>query len=425
MQLKDTQVRNMEIGRIVQDYMPDLTPFEEQYRSFHRNPELGKQESKTASIAAEHLKSLGFEVHERIGGYGVAGVLRSGSGPIVLLRADMDALPVKEETGLPYASENYQKNDAGELVPVMHACGHDMHVACMMAVATLLTNAKTKWKGTLICLFQPNEEGGAGAQAMVDGGLYDLVPKPDVILGQHVDYRRTGNIAIRPGVFMATANSFVVTIYGRGGHGSQPQFCVDPILISSYIIVRIQSIVSRMVAPLDTAVVTCGSIHAGSGENIIPDTAELKFNVRTYDPNTRETILKALKDIIRAECLSAGAPQEPEIKPTTQFPLTDNDPVIADSLKNAFLSFFGTDRVEEMEKEAGSEDVSNLARKYNIPYAFWFWGGTDAQQWDEAVKNGTTALVPRNHSSKFGPVIQPTMSSGVQALSLAALRFLG
>lgn len=341
MQLLDiTQMRCAEIGPIVRKYTPDLTPFEEQYKDLHRNPELGKQEHRTASIAGKHLKSLGFEVHERIGGHGLAGILRCGPGRVVLLRADMDALPVKEETGLSYASCAHQKNDDSETVPVMHACGHDMHVVCMMAVATLLRDARAEWNGTLICLFQPNEEGGAGAQAMVDGGLYNLVPIPDIILGQHVDYRRTGNIAIRPGVFMANADSFVVTIYGREGHGSQPQFCVDPILISSYIIVRIQSIISRMVAPLDTAVVTCGSIHAGNGENVIPDIAELKLNVRSYDPKTRETVLKALKDIIRAECASAGAPQEPDIKLTTQFPLTDNDEYLADSLRETFVSFF-------------------------------------------------------------------------------------
>lgn len=419
-----TQTRDEEIGRIVQEHMPDLAPFEEKYQDLHRNPELGKQECRTASIAATHLKSLGFETHENIGGTGLVGILKSGPGPVVLLRADMDGLPVKEETGLPYASHAYQKNDAGEVVPVMHACGHDMNVACLMAVATLLSNAKDKWGGTLVCLFQPNEEGGAGAQAMVDGGLYDLIPKPDLILGQHVNHIRTGNIGIRSGVFMASANSFVVTVYGRGGHGSQPNLCVDPIVISSYIIARVQSIVSRMVAPLDTAVVTCSSIHAGSGENVIPETAELKFNVRTYDPKTRETVINALKDIIRAECKSAGAPREPEIKQTSQFPLTDNDEYSTNLLKESFVRFFGPSRVERMDKLPGSEDVSNLARKYKIPYVFWFWGGTDAKIWDEAVKNDMIQLIPRNHSSKFGPVMQPTMSSGVQALSLAALRFL-
>jgi amidohydrolase len=418
------EMRAKGLRDIVQRYTPDLTPFEERYKDLHKNPELGKQECRTASIAEEHLKSLGFEVHARIGGYGLAGILKNGPGCVVLLRADMDALPIKEETGLSYASRVEQKNEAGETVPVMHACGHDMNTSCMMAVATLLKNAQAEWSGTLICLFQPNEETGAGAQSMVNGGLYDLVPVPHIILGQHVDYRRTGNVAIRPGIFMATADSFVVTIYGRGGHGSQPQFCVDPILISSYIIVRLQSIVSRMVAPLDTAVVTCGSIHAGSGENSIPDSAELKINVRTYDPTTRESVLKALKDIIRAECASAGAPREPDIKPTTQFPLTENDEHLADLLKESFVDFFGEAKVEVMEKLAGSEDVSNLARPNKTPYAFWFWGGTDADKWDDAEKNGLLQLIPRNHSSKFGPVIQPTMSSGIQALSLAALRFL-
>lgn len=409
---------------IIQKYMPDLSAFEHIYVDLHQHPELGQQESRTSAIAGEYLKSLGYETITHIGGFGLIGILRNGPGRTVLLRADMDALPIKEETGLPYASHVQQKNEAGETVPVMHACGHDMHVSCLMAAASLLEAAKSEWSGTLICLFQPNEEGGAGAQAMVDDGLYDRIPVPDIILGQHVDYRRAGNIAIRPGVFMATADSFIVTIYGRGGHGSMPQFCVDPILISSYIIVRIQSIVSRMVAPLDAAVVTCGAIHAGSGENIIPDQAELKFNVRTYNPKTREIVLKALKDIIRSECASAGAPQEPDIKPTTRFPETENDENLADILKQIFTDFFGEDRVEIIEKLAGSEDVSNLARPNKTPYAFWFWGGTSAEKWEEAKKNGTINLIPRNHSSKFSPIIQPTMSSGAEALGLAALRFL-
>ena len=416
--------RPPERGDIVRTYMPSLEVFAEQYRDLHRHPELGKQESRTAFIAAEHLKSLGFEVHSGIGGHGVAGVLENGHGRTILLRADMDALPIQEDTGLSYASHVRQKDSSGEEVPVMHACGHDMHVACLMAVATLLRNSRTTWSGVLICVFQPNEEGGAGAQAMVDSGLYDIVPVPDIILGQHVDYRRTGNVAICPGPFMATADSFEVTIHGRGGHGSQPQFCIDPIVISSYVIVRLQSIVSRIIAPLDAAVVTCGSIHGGSGENVIPDQVQLKLNIRTYDLDVRKRVLATFDSIIRSECSSAGVPQDPDIKPTTTFPLTDNDPHLSKSLQEAFSAFFGNSRTEVMEKLAGSEDVSNLARLNNTPYAFWFFGGTDAAKWDDAKQENQLELIPRNHSSRFAPVIEPTMSTGVQALALAALEFL-
>ena len=415
---------DQKIGHIVRDHMPSLGSYADQYKDLHSHPELGKQESRTASIAAKHLERLGFQVRSGIGGHGVAGVLQNGPGRTVLLRADMDALPVLEETCLPYASHVRQQNSAGEEVPVMHACGHDMHVACLMAVSTLLRDCKSTWSGTLICVFQPNEEGGAGAQAMVDGGLYHLVPIPDIILGQHVDHRRAGNVAICPGPFMAAADSFIVTIYGRGGHGSQPQFCVDPIVISSYIIVRLQSIVSHIVAPLDAAVVTCASIHGGSAENVIPEQVELKLNVRTYDPDVRKRILDAVHAIIRSECQSAGATKDPDIKPYSSLPVTDNDAKLSKTLSTTFTEFFGGNRTETLEKLAGSEDVSNLAKPNLTPYAFWCFGGTDAKEWDEAKKEDRLGLIPRNHSSKFAPVIEPTMATGVQALALGALRFL-
>jgi amidohydrolase len=287
-----------------------------------------------------------------------------------------------------------------------------------------MMDANGHWSGTLICLFQPNEEGGAGAQAMVDDGLYDRVPVPDIILGQHVDFERAGELFVTSGVFMASANSFKVTIIGRGGHGSQPQFCVDPILIAGYIIVRLQSIVSRMVAPLDTAVVTCGSVRGGDGENVIPDKVELKLNVRTYSEETRKRVLDAIYDIIKSECKSAGAPQEPIIEPTTAFPLTDNDKEVADTVYDLFHDFFGPSRTKLQEKLAGSEDISNLARPNKTPYAYWFLGATDHQLYDEAKKSGHMELIPRNHSGKFAPVIEPTMTTGVQALALAALYFL-
>ncbi len=404
--------------------MPALDNFYAAYKDFHLHPELGKQESRTASIVADFLKSLGYRVETKIGGHGVCGVLHNGKGRTILLRADMDALPVKEETNLPYASKVIQKDSTGRDVPVMHACGHDMHVASLMAVAKLMMDAKGQWSGTLICLFQPNEEGGAGAQAMLDDGLYDRVPVPDIILGQHIDFERAGELFVTSGVFMAAANSFKVTIIGRGGHGSQPQFCVDPVLIAGYVIVRLQSIVSRIVAPLDTAVVTVGSVHGGDGENVIPEQVELKLNVRTYNEETRKRVLDAIYDIIKSECKSAGAPQEPIIKPTTEFPLTDNDKEVADAVYNVFTDFFSPSLTKVQEKLAGSEDISNLALPNKTPYVYWFLGATNHQVYDEAKKNGHMELIPRNHSSKFAPDIVPTMTAGVQALALAALYYL-
>lgn len=413
-----------DIGHIVSKNMPSLAPFRKIYIDLHEHPELGTNESRTSSIASMHLEELGFAVHRNVGGHGVVGVLENGDGKTILLRADMDALPIKEETGLPYASKARGKDLDGEDTPVMHACGHDMHITCLMAVASLLHNAKADWTGTLICLFQPDEEHGAGAQAMVDDGLYDIIPTPDLILGQHVDYRRSGNIAICPGTFMAAADSFDITIIGRGSHSSQPQLSIDPIVIAAYVLVRIQSIVSRFVAPLDTAVVSCGSIHGGSAENIIPDQVKLKLNVRTYKDSVRTRVLHSLKNIIQTECEASDATQEPIIQPTTRFPLTENDPEIAGAIGVAFRDFFGAKHTEVMEKLPGSEDFSNLARQKNIPYAFWFWGGTDPKKWDAAKENDRLELIPRPHSSKFAPVIETTMITGVQGLALAALRFL-
>jgi amidohydrolase len=413
-----------DLGALVRKYLPDLKWSETVYKDLHQHPELGQQESRTSEIAANHLECLGFEVHRKLGGYGVTGVLNNGSGRVVLLRADMDALPVREETGLPYASNVTQTNLDGQKVPVMHACGHDMHVTCLMAVATLLRNARKEWSGTLICLFQPDEESGAGAQAMVDSGLYQKVPIPEIILGQHVNSDRSGNIAITSGPFMTAADSFKVTILGQGGHASLPQLCIDPVLISAYVIVRLQSIVSRLIAPADVAVVTCASIHGGEAENVIPDSVELKLNVRTYDPDVRKRILDSLHDIITAECASAGAKKKPLIQPTTQFPLTDNDPRLVDALREEFRAFFGDQRNHAQQTLSASEDVSNLAKPNNTPYAFWFIGGTDPETWDEAERKGELMALPANHSSRFAPVIQPTLETGVQALAIAALRYL-
>jgi amidohydrolase len=414
-----------DIAEIVRKHTPDLQPYEKYYKDFHENPELGKQESRTAGIVKKHLQVLGYEVHSGIGGHGVVGVFKNGSeSKVLLLRADMDALPVEEETGLPYSSHVHQKDDAGNDVPVMHACGHDMNTTCLMAAAQLLLSVKAEWNGTLICLFQPNEESGQGAKAMVDDGLYNVVPVPDLILGQHVNHTRVGNVAICEGELMAAADSFAVTINGRGAHASQPELSVDPIMISAYVLVRLQSIVSRMTGALETAVVTCGSIRAGHAENVIPDTAHLKLNVRTFDPSLRTRVLAAMKEIILAECRSANAPRDPVVEPTSWFPLTKNDAELASTVRETFKMFFGEEDVKVQGKLPFSEDFSNLAAPNETPYAFWFFGGTEAARWDEAERKGETSLIPRNHSSRYYPVIQPTMITGVQAISVAALRFL-
>src|SRR5215213_11014974 len=260
------------------------------YRDVHQHPELSHQEQRTAALVADRLRGAGFEVHEGVGGTGVVGVLGNGEGPTVLLRADMDALPVREATGLPYASEVTATDGDGNEVPVMHACGHDMHVACLAGAAQLLADGREHWTGTLIALFQPAEEAGDGARGMVEAGLAELFPVPAVALGQHVMPLPAGQVSAHPGPALSAADSIRITLYGRGAHGSMPQAAVDPVVLAAIVVVRLQTVVSREVAPGDTAVLTVGSLQAGTKSNVIPDQAVLQLNVRTYTEGTRTTV---------------------------------------------------------------------------------------------------------------------------------------
>lgn len=409
---------------IIDHGRPDLSPYEALYRDLHEHPELSLQEERTSAIAVKHLKALSdFEVHERIGGYGLAAVLRNGAGKTILLRADMDALPVREETGLDYASKaTMTDGEDGVMKPVMHACGYDMHVACLLAAAETLHNTRDRWKGTLIALFQPNEERAGGAQAMVDDGLYQKVPKPDIALGQHVMPYRAGTVGTKRGLMASAADSFKITVYGRGGHASQPHRTIDPVLLAAQIVVRLQGIVSREVAPGDAAVVTVGSIQAGMTENIIPDSAVIRVNVRTVKPETRLIILTAIKRIIKAECDASNATKDPLVEPTSRFPFTVNDDNVTRSLEKSFADHFGANYSPNAERLQGSEDFPILATSAGVPYCYWTFGGTDPLKWDEAEKDGRLLEdIPINHSPKFAPVIQPTLATGVNALVLATL----
>ena len=407
---------------------PDLIRYEALYKHFHSHPELSLQERETASTIASHLESLkaGYELHTSIGGHGLVGVQRNGSGPTVLLRADMDALPVLELTGLPYASRVTMKDIAdGIEKPVMHACGHDMHITCLLVAAEHLAGIKHAWSGTLIVLFQPNEERGAGAQAMVDDGLYNKIPIPDYCLGQHVLPMRAGHVGNRKGVIMGAADSFKITVWGRGGHGSMPHRSIDPVVLAANVILRLQSIVSREVDPSDMAVVTVGSVQAGSTENVIADNAVLKVNIRTASPQARERVLAAMRRIVKAECEASNSPKEPLIEPTTQFPLTANSDYMSSCLASSFAEFFKEDFDPEQPPINGSEDVSILASSIGKPYNFWFIGGIEHELWDRAEKAGRLFEdVAANHSAYFGPAVQPTLRVGYEALCVAALTFL-
>jgi amidohydrolase len=397
---------------------------EELYRDVHQHPELSHQEQRTASRVADRLRAADYEVHENIGGTGVVGVLRNGEGPAVLLRADMDALPVREATGLPYASEVTATDADGNEVPVMHACGHDVHVTCLAGAAQLLADGRKHWSGTLIALFQPAEETGDGARGMVDGGLGDLLPTPAVALGQHVMPLPAGQVSAHPGPALSAADSMRITVYGRGAHGSMPQAAVDPVVLAAMIVVRLQTVVSREVAPGETAVLTVGSIQAGTKSNVIPDQAVLQLNVRTYSEATRGAVLDAIQRIVRAECQASQSPREPDFELFDRFPLTANDGAATDRVESAFSEFFG-DRAEPVGQQSASEDFSDIPDALGAPYTYWFIGGIDADRYEEAAQAGRVAQdIPVNHSAAFAPVLQPTLDTGTQALVVAALAWL-
>ncbi|MEV7954409.1 M20 family metallopeptidase [Streptomyces sp. NPDC088141] len=391
------------------------------YQDLHRHPELGLREHRTAKKVSDALRDCGYEVTDGIGGTGVIGVLANGDGPTVMARADMDALPVREQTGLSYASSATLIGPDGTEQPVMHACGHDVHVTALIGCARLMAQAEDAWRGTFVALFQPSEENGDGAQAMIDDGLTARAPRPDVVLAQHVLPYPAGYVGTRPGSFLSAADSLRITVHGRGAHGSMPQAAVDPVVMAAMIVVRLQTIVSRELAATTPAVVTVGSIHAGSGPNVIPDSAVIQLNVRTYDDATRNQVLKAIERIVRTECEASGAPRAPEIEKTAAFPPTVNDEEATRRVAEAFAAHFGDD-AHTIDLQTASEDMSELPRAFGAPFTYWGIGGIDADLYAEAAKKGTIAQdVPVNHSPNFAPVIQPTLDTGVSAMTVAAL----
>jgi amidohydrolase len=396
-----------------------LPHLESVYKDIHSHPELSMQEHRTAGIAAEHLRAAGYEVTTGVGTTGVVGVLRNGDGPIVMLRADMDALPVREATGLPYASNATADQDR-KSVPVMHACGHDMHVTWLIGAATLLAQNRDAWRGTLMPVFQPAEETGAGAQAMIDDGLFKRLPKPHVILGQHVMVGSSGTIGTRSGVITSAGDSLQIRMFGRGAHGSMPQASIDPVVMAAATVLRLQTIVSREIAPTEAAVVTVGSLQAGTKENVIPDEAVIKLNVRTFDEGVRQRVLAAIKRITNAEAEASRASRKPEITPLDRYPLVKNDPEATKRAVDAFRSYFPADRLKDTQPTAASEDFGSFGTEWQVPSVFWFVGGTDPETYAKAEESGTIADIPTNHNPRFAPVIHPTLETGVEAMVVAA-----
>nr|WP_210422896.1 MULTISPECIES: amidohydrolase [unclassified Cryobacterium] len=385
------------------------------YTDLHRRPELSLEEHTTSKLVHEHLASFGFDVI-RIGGTGVVGVLANGEGPVVLARADMDALPVSEATGLPYSSE---------VNGVMHACGHDLHVAALLGAAKLLSSARGSWAGTYIALFQPGEEIGAGAKAMVEDGLVAKLPKPDVALAQHVMPLPAGIVATAAGPVLSAGDSIKITVHGAGAHGSMPHLSVDPVVLAASIVLKLQTIVSRETRPGEFAVVTVGALNAGTKSNIIPEQATLLLNVRTYDTTLRDRILASIERIVAGECAASGAPRPADIEPYDKFPLTSNDAAVTERVTAVFTAHFGADTVQRAAPQTASEDFSRIPDAFGVPYTFWFVGGVDPAAYQRAVDTGTVSQdVPANHSPRFAPVIDPTLTIGVQAQVVAALAYL-
>jgi hippurate hydrolase len=395
------------------------------YRDLHEHPELSLQEHRTAQRVSGALRPLGFDVTEQVGGTGVVGVLRNGAGPVVLVRADIDALPVAEQTGLPYASTERATDADGREVPVMHACGHDMHTTCLLGAATLLARATGTWSGTLLLVFQPAEELGRGARDMVDDGLFRRFPEPDVVLGQHVGPLPAGTIGHATGPMMAASDSGHVVLHGRGGHGSRPESTVDPVLMAAHVVTRLQGIVAREVPPAETAVITVGRLQAGTKDNIIPDTAELSVNVRTYSPRTRTLVREAIERVIRGEAAASAAPRPPELVWTPGTPLLVSDPAATATTVAAFIEHFGEQRLFPMPPITAGEDIGVFGEVSGAPTVYWFWGGLDADTVTAAYRDGRFDSLPGNHSPRFAPVVEPTLSTGIQTLVVAALTWLG
>jgi amidohydrolase len=412
------------ISQLISAESIDLSPYEDLYKHFHSHPELSNQEVETSATCAAHLSKLNvFKLHTKIGGHGLAGVFENGPGKTILLRADMDALPIHEETSLPYSSTVIVHGADGLPTPVMHACGHDMHMTCLLAAAETLVKLRKSWSGTLIVLFQPAEERGSGAKAMVDDGLYEKVPVPDYVLGQHVMAMRAGSVGLRAGTIMAGADSLRITLFGNGGHGSQPHRTVDPAVLAAHVVVRLQSIISREVDYNDVAVLTVGSIQVGKAENIIADHATIGVDIRSVNPETRAKLLSSIKRVVKAECEASGARKEPLIEVTRNLPKTVNDEAMVNRLEDCFTKYFEGNFDSDIPVTTIAEDFSILGTSQGAPCAFWHWGGIDEAIWDEKSRQSRLQDIPVNHSSGFAPTIHPTMRTGIETLCVAALAF--
>jgi hippurate hydrolase len=398
----------------------------ELYRELHRYPELSRQEHRTAGRIVAALAPLPLEVTTGVGGTGVVALLRNGAGPTVMLRADIDALPVEERTGLPYASVERARDRYGNDVPVAHACGHDMHATCLVGALRALHRRRDGWSGTVMAVFQPAEELLRGARDMIEDGLFERFPRPDVVLAQHVSPLPTGVIAYCPGPMLAANDSADVRLYGRGGHGSRPESTIDPVVLAASIVLRLQTVVAREVPASETAVLTVGRLRAGEKDNVIPDEAELGINVRSFSPEVRARVVGAVERIIRAEAAASGVEREPEIDWYLRGPALVTDPEATERTAAAFVERFGAERVLRRPPITASEDVGHFGTEIGVPTVYWFYGGGDPERFARAMAAGRLDQdIPFNHSPEFAPIPEPSLETGVDAMVTAALTWLG
>jgi amidohydrolase len=412
------------VETIKQRIQAELASLEALYQQLHAHPELAFQEEHTAARIAKELKALGFEVTTKVGGHGVVAVLKNGAGPTVLVRADMDGLPVTESTGLPFASKIRVRDKDGQEVGTMHACGHDMHMTCLVGTARTLVAMKDQWKGTLIFIGQPAEEVGGGARRMINDGLFKRFPRPDYCLGLHCDSRKPiGNVSYAEGLLCANVDTVDITVLGKSGHGSAPHTTIDPIVIAARIVLDLQTLVSRETQPGEPAVVTVGAIHGGTKHNIIPAEVKLQLTVRTLKDKVRMQILEGIQRIAKAAADAAKAPA-----PLVRIELDDftpavfNDADLARKTTAVFRDILGKDKVHEVPPTMGGEDFGRYGRE-GIPIFFYFVGTMSPERVAAAESGGEP--LPSLHSDKYYPLAEPSIRTGVLTMSVAVLNLMG
>jgi hippurate hydrolase len=421
---QESSIRNQVDAKVEADY-PALNAF---YTDLHRHPELSLMEEKTSAKVATALRDAGFEVTEHVGGYGVVGVLKNGSGPTLLIRTDLDALPVLEETGLPYASTDIVKDAEGQSVPGMHACGHDVHMTVLTGTARIMSQFRDRWTGTLVLVGQPAEERGVGARAMLKAGLYEKFPRPDFAIALHDSATLpAGVLGIREGFVMANVDTVEITVRGIGGHGAYPHATKDPVVLAARIVLALQTIVSRETRPIDPAVVTVGSIHGGTKSNVIPNEVKLQLTLRSYSESVRQHTIEAVQRICRGEAIAAGMPEGRMPTVTVQQgDITNalyNNPELTARVRAALVGWFGADRVRTIDPEMGGEDFSEFGRTAEkVPVCLFRLGAVEPAKVAESERTGTP--LPSLHSSRFAPLPEPTLKTGVSAMSAVALNIL-